>query len=112
MEIQAKVRSTENLRANSQVGQDLNTLISVLESPVFQSILNIQGIEVHNNPWQCDCQLQEFTRWVHLTAVPRVAEPRCQQPLRLQVQQPCVKVMGMMGMMMMIMMIMMMMMVM
>ena len=36
------MRSTENLRANSQVGQDLNTLISVLESPVFQSILNIQ----------------------------------------------------------------------
>ena len=70
--------------------------------------LNFQGIEVHNNPWQCDCQLQEFTRWVHLTAVPRVAEPRCQQPLRLQVQQPCVKVMGMMGMMGMMMMIMMM----
>ena len=44
-DVQAKVRSTpdgSNLRANSQVNADLNTLISVLESPVFQSILNIQ----------------------------------------------------------------------
>ena len=64
-EVQQSVRDTEDLRANaqvstntlysefsccifskifshSQVNDDLNTLISVLESPVFQSILNIQ----------------------------------------------------------------------
>lgn len=41
-EVQTKVRQTEDLRNNHQVGADLNALISVLESPVFQSILNIQ----------------------------------------------------------------------
>ena len=41
-DVQAKVRQTENLSNNHQVNADLNTLISVLESPVFQSILNIQ----------------------------------------------------------------------
>jgi len=41
-EVQTKVRQTEDLRNNRQVGADLNALISVLESPVFQSILNIQ----------------------------------------------------------------------
>lgn len=41
-EVQVKVRATENLRGNRQVSSDLNTLISVLENPVFQSILNIQ----------------------------------------------------------------------
>ena len=41
-EVQNKVRQTEDLRNNRQVGADLNALISVLESPVFQSILNIQ----------------------------------------------------------------------
>ena len=68
-EVQQSVRETEDLRANAQVlswppflgnctefllvtfgasnlfskvNDDLNTLISVLESPVFQSILNIQ----------------------------------------------------------------------
>ena len=41
-EVQTKVQQTEDLRNNRQVGADLNALISVLESPVFQSILNIQ----------------------------------------------------------------------
>ena len=41
-DVQNKVRETEDLRNNRQVGADLNALISVLESPVFQSILNIQ----------------------------------------------------------------------
>ena len=39
---QLKVRETDDLRGNSQVNADLQTLISVLESPVFQSILSIQ----------------------------------------------------------------------
>ena len=41
-DVQQKVRTTENLRSNQQINSDLTTLISVLESPVFQSILNIQ----------------------------------------------------------------------
>ena len=41
-DVQQKVRQTENLRSNQQINADLTTLISVLESPVFQSILNIQ----------------------------------------------------------------------
>lgn len=41
-DVQTQVRQTDNLRHNHQVNADLNTLISVLESPVFQSILNIQ----------------------------------------------------------------------
>jgi len=40
--LQLKVRETDDLRGNSQVNADLQTLISVLESPVFQSILSIQ----------------------------------------------------------------------
>ena len=41
-DVQQKVRQTDNLRSNQQINADLTTLISVLESPVFQSILNIQ----------------------------------------------------------------------
>ena len=54
-EVQTKVRQTEDLRNNRQVGADLNALISVLESPVFQSILNIQD------------SLRELKRQVRLT---------------------------------------------
>jgi hypothetical protein len=40
--VQEKVAATDDLKANSQVNADLTTLITVLESPVFTSILNIQ----------------------------------------------------------------------
>ena len=40
--VQAKVAATDDLKNNSQVNADLTTLITVLESPVFTSILNIQ----------------------------------------------------------------------
>jgi len=53
-ELQNSVRDTEDLRNNAQVNDDLNTLISVLESPVFQSILNIQD------------SLRELKKQVHL----------------------------------------------
>ena len=43
-DVRAKVAASEasDLKVNSAVNNDLGTLISVLESPVFQSILNIQ----------------------------------------------------------------------
>jgi len=59
-----------------------NSLTTLAGDGLFPKTL--KGVEIHNNPWNCDCQLQEFTHWVHLTAIPRVAEPRCDQPFRLQ----------------------------
>ena len=59
-EVQTKVRQTEDLRNNRQVGADLNALISVLESPVFQSILNIQD------------SLRELKRQVIFRLMPRL----------------------------------------
>jgi len=53
-DLQTSVKNAEDLRNNSQVNDDLNTLISVLESPVFQSILNIQD------------SLRELKKQVHL----------------------------------------------
>ena len=41
-DVRAKVSASDDLKANGAINNDLNTLISVLESPVFQSILNIQ----------------------------------------------------------------------
>ena len=53
-DLQTSVKNAEDLRNNVQVNDDLNTLISVLESPVFQSILNIQD------------SLRELKKQVHL----------------------------------------------
>ncbi len=41
-DVRAKVAAADDLKADRAVNDDLNTLISVLESPVFQSILNIK----------------------------------------------------------------------
>ena len=53
-DLQTNVKNADDLRNNTQVNDDLNTLISVLESPVFQSILNIQD------------SLRELKKQVHL----------------------------------------------
>ena len=53
-DLQTSVKNADDLRNNVQVNDDLNTLISVLESPVFQSILNIQD------------SLRELKKQVHL----------------------------------------------
>ena len=53
-DLQKSVKNADDLRNNAQVNDDLNTLISVLESPVFQSILNIQD------------SLRELKKQVHL----------------------------------------------
>ncbi len=41
-DVRARVAAADDLKADRAVNDDLNTLISVLESPVFQSILNIK----------------------------------------------------------------------
>merc|ERR1719150_3106674 len=53
-DVQQSVIENDDLSNNPQVNADLNTLISVLESPVFQSILNIQD------------SLRELKKQVHL----------------------------------------------
>ena len=50
-DLQTSVKNADDLRSNVQVNDDLNTLISVLESPVFQSILNIQDSFQSNMPF-------------------------------------------------------------
>ena len=60
-----------------------NSLSRLGGEPVFPR--GLKGLEIHNNPFLCDCNLQDFTRWLQLTAVPRLTEPRCHLPPRLQV---------------------------
>ena len=64
-EVQTKVRQTEDLRNNRQVGADLNALISVLESPVFQSILNIQDSLRELKRQVSDLNKNGIWKWLH-----------------------------------------------
>ena len=45
--------------------------------------LDLRGVDLHANPWQCDCRLRPLRRWLLLYKVPPSVTPRCDSPPRL-----------------------------
>lgn len=45
---------------------------------------SLHGIDIHNNPWNCDCNLHGLRTWLVKYNVPSSIEPRCSKPPRLQ----------------------------
>ena len=45
---------------------------------------SLHGISLHENPWHCDCQLKNLRDWLTQSNVPRLFEPVCRTPHRLQ----------------------------
>lgn len=46
--------------------------------------LRLHGIEMHHNPWTCDCQLRDVHRWLNNNSAPHTVEPTCHGPDRLR----------------------------
>lgn len=46
--------------------------------------LSLHGIEMHHNPWTCDCRLRNIYRWLNNNSAPHTVEPTCHQPDRLR----------------------------
>ncbi|XP_026807121.1 leucine-rich repeat-containing protein 24-like [Rhopalosiphum maidis] len=46
--------------------------------------LSLHGIEMHHNPWSCDCRLRDVHRWLNNNSAPHTVEPTCQGPDRLR----------------------------
>jgi hypothetical protein len=44
---------------------------------------SLHGIDLHRNPWQCDCRLLELRSWLLNYNVPQTIEPTCVTPHRL-----------------------------
>jgi len=59
-----------------------NHLRSVKELQDFPPSLH--GVSLHQNPWHCDCQLKNLRDWLTKSNVPRLFEPVCHTPRRLQ----------------------------
>ena len=53
-------------------------------SDVLQLGSGLHGISLHDNPWHCDCDLRPLRDWLGQTNVPRLYEPTCHSPHRLQ----------------------------
>ena len=45
---------------------------------------SLHGIALHDNPWHCDCRLSSLRSWLATSNVPRLTEPVCSSPHRLQ----------------------------
>lgn len=63
---------------------DSNQLKSVPHKMMLPKSLH--GIDLHNNPWNCDCHLQELRTWLVKYNVPSSIEPKCSTPVRLEGQ--------------------------
>lgn len=61
---------------------DKNRLMNIKGSNILPEKLN--GISLHNNPWQCDCRLIDFREWMVKHKVPQLVEPKCNSPVRLR----------------------------
>ncbi|PNF43063.1 hypothetical protein B7P43_G02716 [Cryptotermes secundus] len=45
---------------------------------------SLHGIDLHRNPWQCDCRLLELRSWLINYNIPQTIEPTCVTPHRLR----------------------------
>ncbi|KAF2366955.1 Immunoglobulin I-set [Trinorchestia longiramus] len=63
---------------------DDNQLTSVPETMLLPKMLH--GVDLHNNPWHCDCKLQHLRSWLVKYNVPSSIEPKCSTPQRLESQ--------------------------
>lgn len=46
----------------------------------------LKGVDLYNNPWECDCHITDFHIWLESFRVPLSAEPVCTGPPRLKGQ--------------------------
>lgn len=46
--------------------------------------LSLHGIEMHHNPWACDCRLRDVHWWLNNNSAPHTIEPTCHEPNRLR----------------------------
>ncbi|XP_066146678.1 leucine-rich repeat-containing protein 24-like [Euwallacea fornicatus] len=44
----------------------------------------LKGVELHKNPWTCDCHIQDFRNWLSSFHIPLSSDPECKEPSRLR----------------------------
>ncbi|XP_066146416.1 leucine-rich repeat-containing protein 24 [Euwallacea fornicatus] len=57
--------------------------LTELRPNTVQNLSKLHGVELHNNPWFCDCRLREVKKWLKGHNIPYPIAPRCNGPERL-----------------------------
>ncbi|KAK6635978.1 hypothetical protein RUM43_009630 [Polyplax serrata] len=71
-----KVESLEWLKLNGNK-------LTELDPETVDSLSRLHGIELHDNPWVCDCKMRSVKEWLSLSNVPYTVEPVCDKPERI-----------------------------
>ncbi|KAK9507920.1 hypothetical protein O3M35_007680 [Rhynocoris fuscipes] len=61
---------------------DKNRLID-MKSSTMTSLLNLNGLELAGNPWNCSCGLRTLRQWMLSHNIPSTVPPTCRTPQRL-----------------------------
>ncbi|XP_043215751.1 leucine-rich repeat-containing protein 24-like [Amphibalanus amphitrite] len=54
-----------------------------LAEPTVMALRSLHNVELHANPWECDCRLRPMRDWLHRQNVPYPIAPTCHGPPRL-----------------------------
>lgn len=60
-----------------------NNRLSTLHPGTFEPLKKLTSIELHDNPWICDCHLREMKMWLVKHNVPTLVAPVCHGPNQL-----------------------------
>ncbi|KAL5239602.1 hypothetical protein ACI65C_007012 [Semiaphis heraclei] len=63
---------------------DHNQIVRIESAGAVVLPLRLHGIEMHHNPWTCDCRLRDVHRWLNNNSAPHTVEPTCHGPDRLR----------------------------
>ncbi|XP_060877530.1 leucine-rich repeat-containing protein 4B-like [Metopolophium dirhodum] len=63
---------------------DHNQIVRIESAGAVVLPLSLHGIEMHHNPWTCDCRLRDVHQWLNNNSAPHTVEPTCHGPDRLR----------------------------
>ncbi|KAK9508172.1 hypothetical protein O3M35_007894 [Rhynocoris fuscipes] len=72
----------EGLTSLEWLKLDNNKLRFIIGNNILPT--NLHGIDLHHNPWQCDCKLIDLRQWLLKYNIPHSIEPTCHTPARLK----------------------------